>query len=93
MTLGRSSPRDDGSAVAQLVRMIETNLEPAPGRRGEALRGGLRRTLFRALQPYTAHRREVDAELIRTLRALEERISGLERSLAVLESTRSRQDR
>jgi glycosyltransferase involved in cell wall biosynthesis len=93
VTLGRSSPRDDGSAVAQLVRMIETDLEPAPGRRGEAVRGGLRRMLFRALQPYTAHRREVDAELIRTLRALEERISGLERSLAVLESTQSRQDR
>jgi glycosyltransferase involved in cell wall biosynthesis len=82
--LRRSSTRDAGSAVAELVRVLETQPEPPPGRRGEAVRGGLRRALYRTLRPYTAHRREVDAELVRTLRALEERIDGLERSLAVL---------
>jgi glycosyltransferase involved in cell wall biosynthesis len=92
VTLGRSSSRDTGSAVAELVRVLETDLEPPPGRRAEAVRGGLRRALFRAMRPYTMHRREVDAELIRTLRALEERISGLERSLAVLEQSRQPRD-
>jgi glycosyltransferase involved in cell wall biosynthesis len=92
VTLGRSSSRDTGSAVAELVRVLETDLEPPPGRRAEAVRGRLRRVLFRAMRPYTMHRREVDAELIRTLRALEERISGLERSLAVLEQSRQPRD-
>jgi hypothetical protein len=32
----------------------------------------------------------VDAELIRTLRALEERLDGLERSLAALKSVQTR---
>ena len=55
----------------------------APGPRARRPRAGrLRRVLYRALRPYTTHRREVDAELMRTLRALEERIDGLERSLA-----------
>ncbi len=92
VTLGRSSSRNSGSAVAELVRVLETDLEPPPGRRAEAVRGRFRRALFRALRPYTMHRREVDAELIRTLRALEERISGLERSLAVLEQSRQPRD-
>lgn len=92
VTLGRSSARTTGSEVAELVRVIETDLEPTPGRPAEAVRGGLRRALFRALRPYTMHRREVDAELIRTLRALEERISGLERSLEVLKQSRQTRD-
>ncbi len=72
----------------ELIRVLETELQPRPGRRAEAVRGGLRRALYRALRPYTAHRREVDAELIRTLRSLENRIEGLERSLAVLKDMR-----
>jgi glycosyltransferase involved in cell wall biosynthesis len=88
VTLGGSAKRERGSAVDELIRIIETELQPRPGRRAEAVRGGLRRALYRALRPYTAHRREVDAELIRTLRALEERIDGLERSLAVLKGMR-----
>jgi len=90
VTLGRSSTREASSAVADLVRVLETELEPRPGRRAESVRGGLRRALYRALRPYTTHRREVDAELIRTLRALESRIDGLERSLAALKGMQSR---
>jgi glycosyltransferase involved in cell wall biosynthesis len=93
VTLGRPSNRDTGSAVADLVRVLETELEPRAGRRGEALRGGLRRALYRVLRPYTAHRREVDAELLRTLRALERRIDGVERSLAALNAMHSRETR
>ena len=90
VTLGRSSTRAPSSAVAELVRVLETELEPRPGRRAEAARGGLRRALYRVLRPYTTYRREVDAELIRTLRALEERLDGLERSLAALKSMQTR---
>ena len=86
VTLGRSPTHAPDSAVAELVRVLETELEPRPGRRAESARGGLRRVLYRVLRPYTTHRREVDAELIRTLRALEQRIDGLERSLAALKA-------
>ena len=88
VTLGGSTGHDTDSAVDELIRVLETELQPRPGRRTEAVRGGLRRALYRALRPYTTHRREVDAELIRTLRALEDRIDGLERSLAVLKEMR-----
>jgi glycosyltransferase involved in cell wall biosynthesis len=88
VTLGGSARHETGSAVDDLIRVLETELQPRPGRRAETMRGGLRRALYRALRPYTTHRREVDAELIRTLRALEGRIEGLERSLAVLKDTR-----
>jgi glycosyltransferase involved in cell wall biosynthesis len=84
VTLGRPTTRDSGSAVDELVRAVETEPRPRPGRRAEGMRSGLRRALLRTLRPYTAYRREVDAELIRTLRTLERRIDGLERSLAVL---------
>jgi hypothetical protein len=88
VTLGGTGRNEDGSAVDELIRVLETELQPRPGRSAEAVRGGMRRALYRALRPYTTHRREVDAELIRTLRALEERIDGLERSLAVLKEMR-----
>ena len=88
VTLGGSARDESDSAVDELIRVLETELHPRPGRRAEAVRGGLRRALYRALRPYTAHRREVDAELIRTLRSLENRIEGLERSLAVLKDMR-----
>lgn len=84
VTLGGSGKKETDSAVDELIHVLETELQPRPGRPAEAVRGGLRRALYRALRPYTTHRREVDAQLVRTLRALEERIDGLERSLAVL---------
>src|SRR5215208_5102192 len=84
VTLGGSAKRETGSAVDELVRILDTEFQPRPGRRAEAVRGGLRRALYRALRPYTTHRREVDAELIRALRALEDRLDGLERSLTAL---------
>ena len=84
VTLGRTPTGEASSAVSELVQVIDMELEPRPGRRGAAARGALRRVLYRLLRPYTTHRREVDAELIRALRALEGRIDGLERSLAAL---------
>ena len=80
-------PRDEQGSAAEvpldeLLRRIRA--EPAPPARLGPLRALVRRASLRMGRPQAVHQRQVDEELTRALRTLDERVQGLAASNASL---------
>ncbi len=72
--LPRANGAVDALDVGELARRLRAG-PPAGGASG--LRGSTRAALLRALRPYSAHQRQLDEELLRLIRTLDERVRGI----------------
>jgi hypothetical protein len=72
-------PPGNGAIEALDLGEIARRLRAGPSATASArgLRGGSRTALLRALRPYTAHQRQLDEELLRLIRTLDERVRGI----------------
>ena len=91
-------PTRRGGAADGLTRELERRVHAGPpsppASRAAMLRRPLRDAVLRLIRPQTVHQREVDEEVARVLRTLEERLDGLAArhasALAEIEALRHR---
>ncbi|HEX2233933.1 MAG TPA: glycosyltransferase family 4 protein [Thermoleophilaceae bacterium] len=80
---GRVAPLD----LTELTRRVRADPAPSPpGAALGALRRPLRRAVLRLIRPQAVKQRYVEEELLRVLRTLDERVTGLAASQATLEA-------